>query len=246
MSRHFARTELAAEHVRRLPDGSWSLAGGHTVSADGTLTLADGSLVVSPEQAARFGDGNPRAGRAQLRAMISDAADGRAIYNGPTERPVTVRIASIADEPALVELMVVDLKENAERVASIDEERILDHIQGATRRRGGVCGVIDGPDGKPVAVVMLQPFSWWFSRQLYYMEIMNFVHPDHRRSRHANDLLQFMRWWTDAMSKEFGYRVYLICGVLTARRVYAKKLMYKRQFAEVGGCYCYPSPGWKE
>jgi len=244
MSRHFARTELAAEHVRRLPDGSWSLAGGHTVSADGTLTLADGSLVVSPDHAARFGDGNPRAGRAELRTMIASAAD-RSIESGPTTKPETVRIASIADEPALLELMVIDLKENAERVAPINEDRVLDCIQGCTRRRGGVCGVID-VDGKPVATVILHPYQWYFSMQWYWMEITNFVHPDHRKSRHAADLLQFQRWWTDQMSKQFGHQVYLLCGVLTARRVFAKILMYRRRFAQVGAAFLYPAPNWKE
>lgn len=245
MSKHFARSELAdAGLVRQLPDGSWSVMGGHTISPDGTITLADGSIVISPDQAARFGDGNPRAGRAELRTMIAAAAD-RSIESGPTAKPTTVRIASIADEPALVELMLVDLKENAERVAPISEDRVLAHIQGCTQRKGGVCGVIDGPGGFPVAVVMLNPYQWWYSTQWYWLEVTNFVHPDHRKSRYAADLLQFQRWWVDEVSRGFGHQVYLLCGVLTARRVWAKVLMYRRKFAQIGGCFMYPAPDWK-
>lgn len=234
---------VVGEH-KVLPDGSMWTAGGHKITKDGSIIQADGSVIVSMEQTARLGGGDAKEGRQQLRLLLADAAD-RSIFDGPTAKPETVRIAGVSDEPDLLALMISDLKENAERVALIDEESVLTYIQACTHRKGGVAGVIDGPEGRPIAVVMLHPFAWWFSKQHYYMEIMNYVHADHRRSQHAKELLKFQAWWADEMTRQLGYRVYLLCGVLTARRMYAKKLMYRRRFAEVGGAYLYPSPNWK-
>jgi hypothetical protein len=233
MSRHFSPSELKAEPPSRG-------AGAHD---NGIGTLPDGSLVITAEQLARFGNGSVSEGRKELRRMIAEAKD-RSIFDlAPVQKPASVRVATMADEPELLALMLLDLEENAERVAAIDPDRVLVHIHACTRGTGqAIAAVIDAPDGALAAVVMLHPFQWWFSKQYYYLEVMNFVHPDHRKSRHAADLLQFQKWWVDEITRGFGYRVYLLCGVLTARRVWAKKMMYKRRFTEVGGAYLYPPP----
>jgi hypothetical protein len=207
-------------------------------------TLPDGSMILSRSQVEAFGNGDAARGRKEVRRMANAYRD-RAVHNGPTPQPRNVRAASQKDEVAVMELLLGNLREYADQVAPIDPDRVALHVQKATRRDGGLCGVIDGPDGKPVAVCLLVPVQWWWSQQWYLMEVVNYVHPDHRRSHHIDDLLSFQRWAVDAWTGSFGYRVYLLCGVLGAWRVFEKIALYRRRFRQAGSCFIYPAPNVK-
>lgn len=206
----------------------------------GTSVMEDGSLVISPETLARFGGGNKDEGRKELRTMLANERDGK-IYSGPTARPANIRMARPADEEAVLALLMMDLTENAAHIAPIDEEKVLEHIKTGTRLRGGLVGLIDH-DGKPVAVVVLVPYQWWWSNGWYFQELVNFVHPDYRRHGYANDLLDFCKWATDDTTKKMGYVWWLLCGVLGAWRVQAKIAMYRRKFQQAGAAFVYPAP----
>lgn len=203
--------------------------------------LADDSLLISAEELARFGNGDPKRGRRELR-LILEAEKDHVIHNGPVEKPKSVRIAGPQDEAILMELLLQDLRENAERIAPIDEGRVLGHVQAGTRQMGGIVGVIDGPNGRPVALCILIPVQWWWSRSYYIQDVVNYVHPDHRASRHIHDLIQFERWIADEWSKKFGYRIYLLCGVLGFKRFKEKLIIFKRKFFQAGAAFLYPSP----
>lgn len=204
-------------------------------------TLVDGSLVIPPKKLARFGRGSAEDGRRELRLLI-EAENDRAIRMGPAKKPDTIRIPTVADEQAIFELLMMDAQENAARIAVIDPERIMGHIQLATRMQGAIAGVIDGPDGKPVAVCIMIPQQWWFSREYFYQELVNYVHPDHRRSRHIHDIIEFERWAADAQSTNFGHRVYVLLGVLGLNRVREKAILYRRKMRQVGWAFLYPCP----
>lgn len=199
----------------------------------------NGGLYVTAEALARFGGGDARIGRKELRAMLM-AERTEKTYAGPTDRPVSVRVAGPSDEQDILELLKADLAENAAQISSIDEEKILSHIQSGTRRRGGFVGVI----GKPAAaVVILVPYQWWWSNGWYFQELVNFVHPDHRKgTRHASDLIDFAKWASDEQTRGFGYRVWLLCGVLGAWRVHSKLALYRRRAWQAGGAFIYPAP----
>lgn len=201
----------------------------------------DGSMTIPPDALARFGRGDAGRGRKELRLLMAAEPEGPTM-SGPTERPVSVRIATESDEQACLELLMLDLAANAGHIAPLDEEKVLATIQTGTRRRGGCVGVIDGPDSKPVALVVLVPYQWWFSNGWYYQEVVNFVHPDHRKSRHVDDLLDFSKWASDHMTKIWGSRVWLLCGVLGAWRVQAKIALYRRKFWQAGAAFVYPAP----
>lgn len=205
------------------------------------MTLDDGSMVVSPAELARLGGGDVHKGRRTLRSLLAAEVDHR-VDHGPTTKPVNVRIANEKDEEAIFALLMLDLKENAVAVAPIDEDRVREHIEIGTKRKGGIVGVIDGPDKKPVAVVLLVPLQWWWSRAWYIHDIVNYVHPDHRQSRHIHDLIQFERWASDEWSRNFGYRIFLLCGVLGYKRIREKIVMYKRKFLQAGAAFIYPAP----
>jgi hypothetical protein len=199
-----------------------------------------GGLYVTAEQLAKFGDGDTAKGRRELRHLIAADPDGP-VFNGPTKKPERVRIATAADEPILVQLLKTEIAEVACFMGPLDDDKILEVIQVGTRRRGGFVGVIDGPDKTPVAVTVLHPSQWWFSNGWYYQEICMFVLPEHRKSRHVNDLLDFQRWVVDEHSRHMGYQVFLLCGVLGARRTHSKIALYRRRFAQIGAAFVYPS-----
>ena len=207
------------------------------------MTLPDGSIILSPEDLAVFGDGDPRRGARELRVMIANEKD-RAVTQGRCQRSesASVRVATQADAQAIFELLLLDVAENAEIVAPADEDSIRETIAQALSKPN-IAGVIDGPGGKPIAVIILIAIKWWWSRAYYYQEIPLFVHPDHRKSDYGRRLVNFQKWWVDEMTRGFGYRVHLLCGVLGVRRVPWKIMMYRRHFGRpVGAAWLYPYP----
>lgn len=216
-------------------------SGVHQSPKPGTTLDSSGGLYVSAEQLARFGGGDAKYGRQELRNFLASDHDGP-VFNGPTAKPASVRIAGPADEAALVALLKMEIQEVAHFMGPPDDQKMLDVVQVGTRRRGGFVGVIDGPDKTPVALVVMHPSQWWFSNGWYYVEIAMFVHPDHRKSRHVDDLLDFERWVVDEQSRGMGYQVYLLCGILSARRTRSKIALYRRKFAQAGAAFLYPSP----
>jgi len=230
-------------HSLRTPKELNALVNQSASAATGTAdTLPDGSLIVSPEQLARLGNGDARRGRRELRLLLA-AEREHAVHNGPTERPATVRVPTPKDEKAIFDLLMADLAENgAARIAVVNDDKVAELIMACTRGRGGIAGVIDGPDGTPVAVCALLPHAWWWSKQFYFQDVVCYVHPDHRRSHHIDDLLNFERWAADQMSKNSGHRVWLMTGVLGTKRVREKLVLWRRKFAQAGAAFLYPSP----
>lgn len=204
-------------------------------------------MLISEEELARFGrglntNGSPAvAGRRELRLLLALDREGPA-FSGPTKKPDTVRLAGPKDEAACLELWLQDLRAHAEHIAPIDEDKVMANIQVGTRRRGGYTAVIDDKDGKPVALLVLHPLQWHWSQGWFMQEMVNYVAPDHRRSRHAADLIDFAKWVSDEHSRHAGFKLYLLCGVLGTWRIRAKAALYRRRVQMAGVCCIYPSP----
>lgn len=210
-------------------------------SARQAKTTEDFGLLITEDQLRRFGNGDPAAGRRELRLLMEIDTD-YGFAKTPTERPVSVRTADTEDEPALLALWLHDLRANAEHIAPIDENKVLENIQAGTRRRGGITVCIDGPDRTPVAMVVLHPLEWHWSRGYFYQEMVSYVHPDHRRSKHADDLMNYIKWASENMSTRMGSRFYVLCGVLGAWRTRAKIALYRRKFSQIGAAFLWPPP----
>jgi hypothetical protein len=235
MSAHAVRLAAA-------PGKKVMVAAGTPFKEGEPYTLVDGSLVIPPEKCARFSaTGDVAEGRRELRFLI-EAENDREVRLGPTVHPANIRIAGPADEQAIFDLLMLDVQENAARIAQPDPERIMWHIQMGTQLKGFVCGVIDGPDGKPVAVTIMMPMQWWFSREWFYYEVVSFVHPDHRKSRYAHDIIAFQRSMGDKLSQNYGHRVYVMMGILGLKRVREKTILMKRKMRQVGSAFLYPCP----
>lgn len=203
-------------------------------------------MVISADLLASFGDGDAERGRRELRMLLANSKDKARAFSGTVEKPTSVRIANPVDEDAILELLLLDLRANAEHIAPIDPEKVMEHIRAGTRRRGGITAVIDGPEKQPVAVCIIHPFQWWWSQGWYWFEIVLFVHPDHRKSRHMDDLLQFEKWCSQEQSRKMGNPFYLLCGVLGAWRIQSKIAAYRRRFQQAGAAFVFPAPPVRE
>ena len=204
-------------------------------------TLVDGSLVIRPEQLKRLGHGDVASGRRNLRIIVSSETD-RPVPTKPAERPQNVRLGTAADEPAVFELIMSDLKENAEKIAPIAPWRVVETIRASLdRTKGNILGIIDGPDKKPVAIVILMLNQWWWSQAYYLQDQIMYVHPDHRKERHIETLQKFAMWVTDSWTAGFGYRMYMLTGVLGTRQIRRKAMLFRRKFGRmVGMAFLYP------
>jgi hypothetical protein len=216
---------------------------GEIVTADAASEDA-GGMVVRRLHLERLGGGDARKGQKELLAWLK-TWDDRENPVLPAAKPKAVRVANIADEPAVMDLLMMDVEDNAAHVAIPDPDRMLQHVHLGTRRQGGIVGVIDGPDKKPVAVCVMVPTQWWWSNQWVMQELVCYVHPDHRRTDMIDDLMDFQKWVVDEWSRVQGSRVYLLNGVLGAWRVVSKMRLYSRKFRMAGAAYIYPPPDMK-
>ena len=188
-----------------------------------------------------LGGGDAQEGRRRLRLAIADSREQKPI-TGPADRPANVRVATERDEHAVLRLLLQEIREHGETVAPADPAKLCGDIEFGTRRKGGVTAVIDGPGGDPIAVSVIIPNQWAWSNQWHLCERYLFVVPAWRSRRYATDLIQFGCWWADRMTEKFGYRIYLISGVLTTSLVREKIRLYRRHASLVGATFCYPTP----
>jgi GNAT superfamily N-acetyltransferase len=204
---------------------------------------ADDAYIIPHETLVRLGRGDPARGRKRLRALI-DLECVREPINGPTERPARVRMAVPADEDAIMALVRRDLDENARMIAPLDEGEVLTMVRAAwdpnnpTRPTIGVAEA----DSALVAMTVLVPYRWWWSKEWFIQEMMTYVDPEHRGRRYDTDLLRFGRWLSDAMTSAIGTRVYLLSGVTATHDELVKASLYRRQSNMVGIFCCYPDP----
>jgi hypothetical protein len=194
----------------------------------------------------KLGDGDAKAGRRRLRTMI-DVEMVHQPVTGPTPKPSNVRLAGIDDEYSLADLLRADIAENASRVAPISEEAIFSFIQASTRDIHGLGAAkpniaVIGSSSKIEAAVFLELNQWFWSDHWHLAERTTIVHPDFRRSRHVDDLIDFCKWMADQMSASVGHKVYLLSQVVGTKDVDRKSAKFGRLMERVGATYVYPSP----
>jgi GNAT superfamily N-acetyltransferase len=145
-----------------------------------------------------------------------------------TEAPVRTAVA--ADEEAIMALCRMLHEENGQFAMS--EDKVRHALRQAFDRKGGIVGVIDGPNGLE-GVIFLIIAQLWYSDAWMLEEMFNFVHPDHRRSRHAKRLIEYAK----ECSNHIG--VPLMVGVLSNTRTEAKVRLYERMLPKSGAYFIY-------
>ena len=145
-----------------------------------------------------------------------------------------VRIATPADRDGMIDLLHMMYAENG--VASLSVAKMLDFLDRGLSRDKAIIGVVED-DGVIKASIGLFAHSWWYSEDYHIEDCWNFVHPDHRKSTHAKDLLSFAKKAADDLG------VQLLIGILSSERTAAKVRLYEKFFGpSLGAGFVYPSP----
>lgn len=149
-----------------------------------------------------------------------------------TARPSSVRVAIPSDEDAIFKLMQRAYEEQP--IFPLDEQKMRDKIRLCTGRKGGVIGVVEGPNGLEGYLIAVMA-QYWYSDAWHLEELSNFVHPNYRRSTHAKDLINFAKWFSEQL------QLPLIMGILSTQRLEPKIRLYKRQATLCGAVFVYNS-----
>ena len=94
-------------------------------------------------------------------------------------------------------------------------------------------GVI-GPYGRLEALVFLLISSFWYSSELHLEELLVYVDPECRKSRHAIVCIDWMKKLADEL------KIPLLTGIISKDRTAAKIRLYDRQLPRIGAFYLYP------
>lgn len=143
-----------------------------------------------------------------------------------------VRLAGPQDEEEIYALLMLLYHENS--LAKLKPEKVTAMIRKATRREGGFIGVVQGPDGIEATCGLLIS-QWWYTDDWHIEEVWNFVHPNHRRSNNAKNLISWAKWISDEMSLP------LLMGILTKKQNVPKIRLIQRQLPQVGALFLHGS-----
>lgn len=145
-----------------------------------------------------------------------------------TKKPVTVRLATEADEGPLLNLLMAAYAENA--IFAVNPEKVLEAIRLGTQRKGGIIGVVDG-HGEIAGSVGLLLEQYWYSDEWSVGERWNFVRENYRATSYGRDLIEFAKWSSDEMG------LALQMGVMSTKRTKAKVKLYERKMQMIGAYF---------
>ena len=154
--------------------------------------------------------------------------------------PSVVRIAKPLDAPEIWRLFLQTHHENG--MFTIAPQKVTQLMDRAlhpemiplydTGPRAQI-GVI-GPPGRLEAVVFILISSFWYSDDLHLEELLVYVDPECRASRHAQACLEWMKSLADSL------RIPLLTGVISTEKTAHKIRFYDRKLPRVGAFYFYP------
>jgi GNAT superfamily N-acetyltransferase len=139
-----------------------------------------------------------------------------------------VRIAVSEDAPSIYAMCKMLHEENGQ--ASWSEDKIRGSIGGALAGKKAVIGVI-GPRGAPVAMIHLRIGSFWYSDDIHLEDRGTFVHPDHRRTSYAKDLIEFAKMAAEDL------KIPLLMGIASTKRTEQKIRLCRRRLGAPLGAY---------
>lgn len=153
--------------------------------------------------------------------------------SGPSNssvEPTEVRMATAADRQPLLDLMILLHGENG--LFSVSPAKVDAMLDRFYRGQGALIGVI-GEVGAPVGAIYLEISQVVYSDDWLLVEQFNFVHPDHRRSSYAKQLIAYAKRCSDEL------KLPLMVGILSNIRTQAKMVLYDKWLTRAGGYYIY-------
>lgn len=97
----------------------------------------------------------------------------------------------------------------------------------------GFAGVIGPEGGELEGLILMAITAYWYTDDLHLEEFSTFVHPDHRKTKHAHALLNYSKRLSDMLE------IPLLIGIVSNKRTESKIRLYRKHFAEVGSFFLY-------
>ena len=145
-----------------------------------------------------------------------------------------VRKAGPADRDAVLDLCRMNHEENGQ--FSLSMPKVETMVDRAFNNGGAIIGVVGRARVEGFILLLISQF--WYTQDWCLEEIMNFVHPDHRRSTHAKDMVRFGVRCSDELE------IPLVIGVVANERTKAKMELSRRQLGDPVGGYFLHRPVW--
>lgn len=139
-----------------------------------------------------------------------------------------VRLAELDDLPNLMSITRLACEEDGQH--SYDPEKVLNMLRRYFDKAGGLVAVIGEKSEELKGYLIMIIDEVWYSKETQLLELSLFVHPDHRKSTYARQLMEFSKQASN------GLKMDLTIGVMSTSRTEAKVRLYQRQFPQVG-CY---------
>lgn len=134
------------------------------------------------------------------------------------------------DQRGLFELFMLAHKENG--FGGVEPTRVAEVIEKAVWNDAEAKYVIAVVlmDGRIVGAIGLQPARLWYGgeQDVFWSDLLFYVHPDHRRSTIAHRLMQFAQWW----GQDTGFPVVFF---LQPREDLGKKIKFFSRFGTMTG-----------
>lgn len=161
----------------------------------------------------------------------------------PTKKPENVRLATAKDEAKIFKFLTIGptslANENA--MYKVAPEKVMQKIKQATEGQGGFIGIAEH-DGHIAGCVGVFLSQYWYTNDWHIEELWNFVHPDFRRLRNADNskvylaasLVDFAKWANESLN------VALCMGIMSTQRTEGKLRLYQRKLMMIGGFFMNP------
>lgn len=164
-------------------------------------------------------------GRREVYARYATPFGGSFVHTGgqatPMSRPKNVRIADVSDYALVMDFCAMLNIENAS--AKLDVSRLQEVVSLGLQHKNGVIAIVMDDNGAPVGCVCLALDQWDYSLSWHYTEMWVFIHPNHRKSHYAQDVLNFCKWWAE----QSGLPVTV--GIMSRDRTKAKMRFYAQK-----------------
>lgn len=146
------------------------------------------------------------------------------------EKPASIRHPERDEAADIMRLMLLQASENS--MFDIAPDLLGIAMERAFNFDRTILGVI-GSKGDLRGGLMVFIGEPWYSHRPVLQELFNFVHPEHRKSNYANDLIDYGKHLSDKLQMP------LNIGVISNIRTEAKVRLYRRKLNYVGAFFNY-------
>ncbi len=148
-----------------------------------------------------------------------------------------VRLAVFDDGPAILDLL--RMKHAEDGIGAFDPAKVTRSVERGVLRYRAMIGVIRGRDRLEASIGLFLG-SPWDSSDEHLSDRWMFVHPEHRRSAHAKNLLIFAKWAATELDCP------LVISALVNDTTEAKVKLIERQVPKAGEVFVFRPPVAKE